>query len=84
MSDFCVYIIYSETRDRFYVGSCEDLQKRIADHNSGRSTYTKSGKPWTLMYSEQFSTRSGAVERERSIKKKKSRKFIEFLISSVD
>ena len=76
------YIIYSESRDTYYIGSSEDLDKRVLDHNSGRSKYTKSGKPWLLKYSEPFKTRSKAVKRELEIKKKKSRKYIEFLISS--
>ncbi|GAB5524077.1 MAG: hypothetical protein Roseis2KO_19490 [Roseivirga sp.] len=82
MSQFYVYIIYSEGRDRYYVGSCDQLDRRISDHNAGRSKYTKSGKPWTLKYHEVYATRQEARQREREIKKKKSRKYIEFLISS--
>ncbi|MBO3699530.1 GIY-YIG nuclease family protein [Roseivirga sp. E12] len=84
MEDFYVYIIYSETRDRYYVGSCDNLTNRLVDHNAGRSTYTKRGKPWVLKYSEVYDTRSEARRREAEIKRKKSRNYIEYLINSLD
>ncbi|WP_420878620.1 GIY-YIG nuclease family protein [Roseivirga pacifica] len=45
---FYVYIIYSDKLNKYYTGSCDQLDTRLEDHNSGRSTYTKSGKPWVL------------------------------------
>ncbi|WP_084362771.1 GIY-YIG nuclease family protein [Roseivirga echinicomitans] len=79
---YYVYIIYFQSRDKYYIGSCDHLERRLDDHNSGRSTYTKTGKPWVLKYSETIESRSMARVREAEIKKKKSRKYIEYLISS--
>ena len=68
----------------YYVGHTDDLPKRIAQHNDPKytlTTYTKKHKgPWLLVYSETFSTRADAMKREREIKAKKSRRFIEELI----
>ncbi|MCE7992153.1 MAG: GIY-YIG nuclease family protein [Roseivirga sp.] len=83
MQEFYVYILFSHSRDKYYVGSCDDLERRLADHNTGRSTYTRTGKPWELKYHEIYPSRSEARQRENEIKKKKSRKYIEYLISSV-
>ena len=78
-----IYILYSATPDKYYTGSCEDLAERINErHNAGRNLSTKGGIPWSLVYSESFETRSGAVRGEMQIKKKKSRKYIEWLINS--
>jgi len=77
---FFVYIIYSVSADRYYVGHCQDLTDRASRHNTGRSKYTKIAKDWEIRYTEQYATRSEAMARERAIKKKKSRKHIEFLI----
>lgn len=78
-----VYILYSASWDKYYTGSCEDLSERINDrHNAGRNLSTKGGIPWILVHSESFQTRSEAVSREMQIKKKKSRKYIEWLASS--
>ncbi len=76
-----VYIIYSKKIDRYYVGYTDDLEWRIERHNSGWGKYTKRGIPWRLVYKESFETKSEAIKREREIKRKKSRKYIEDLIS---
>jgi len=80
---FFIYIIYSTTSDKYYIGSCTNLEIRILQHNAGRNISTKHGIPWIIKYSEVFSTRVEAMKRETEIKKKKSRKYIEWLISSV-
>jgi len=79
---FFVYIIYSPSLDKYYVGYTTDLEKRLSDHNAGISDFTSQQVDWQLKYSEKFPTRSDAIKREREIKKKKSRKFIEWLISN--
>jgi putative endonuclease len=83
MDNFYVYIIYSATIDKFYIGYTTDLQKRHEAHNSGISTFTSKAKDWKLKYSEKYETRELAMKREREIKSKKSRKYIEWLIGSV-
>jgi len=79
MPYYC-YIIYSESKDKYYVGHSEDVVKRLLQHNDGLSTFTAKASDWTLAYKEEFETREEAAKRERQIKKKKSRKYIEWLI----
>ena len=79
---YYTYIIQSQKNDRFYIGSCHDIDIRIIRHNAGATPSTKSGRPWKLMYLETYQTNSEALKREREIKSKKSRKYIEFLIDS--
>lgn len=76
-----VYIIYSEKLNRFYIGHSIDLAKRLEEHNAGISAYTSKAKDWKLVYSESFDSRDQARNRKKSIKAKKSRKYIEFLIA---
>ncbi|MFN8153426.1 MAG: GIY-YIG nuclease family protein [Bacteroidia bacterium] len=78
---FYVYFIYSARLDRYYVGYTSDLQKRLNDHNCGISAFTSKSKDWVLVYQEAFESREEAAERERIIKKKKSRKYLEWLIA---
>ena len=77
---FYVYILYSSSSDKYYVGFTQDLEKRLARHNSGLNRSTKSGLPWELKYSEVFETRGEAMVREKQIKAQKSRKYLEALI----
>jgi len=78
---FYTYILYSENADRYYVGHCEDLTQRLERHNNKLVLSTKSYTPWRLVYHETYSTRQEANARELYIKRMKSRKFIEKLIT---
>jgi putative endonuclease len=79
---YTVYIIYSTMLDRYYVGYSENVAERLLQHNSGISHYTAKASDWKLEYTEPFETRQLAMKRETEIKKKKSRKYVEWLISS--
>ncbi len=76
-----IYIIYSEKINRYYVGIIENLDWRLERHNKGWGKYTKRGIPWKIVYSENYETKSEALKREKEIKNKKSRKYIEYLIN---
>ncbi len=78
---YYVYILYSKVRNRYYVGYSSDVSKRLERHNSGSTRSTKSGIPWELVYYEEYKNKTEALKREREIKKKKSRKYIECLIA---
>ena len=77
---YFVYILYSKNYDRYYVGHCENLITRLIRHNNKGVPSTKPYVPWEMVYTENFVSRSSASAREKEIKNKKSRKYIEFLI----
>ena len=79
---YYVYIIQSKKNGKFYIGFMDDVERRITQHNSGRNKSTKSGVPWELKLKEEFDNRKSAMNREKQIKDKKSRKYIEWLIKS--
>ena len=79
---FSVYIIYSSKLDRYYVGYSQDIEIRLTQHNTGISHFTAKARDWELKYSEAYNTREDAHAREMAIKKKKSRKYIEWLINN--
>ena len=78
---FILYILYSESLDRYYVGYTNNIERRIYEHNRIKHKYTDIGIPWNLVYSETYSSKKEAMSRERFIKNKKSKQFIIDLIS---
>jgi putative endonuclease len=74
MSSF-VYVLGSRRKSdrRTYVGWTTDVQKRLAQHNSGRGAKSTRGRTWVLLYSEKCETRNEAMSREWHIKR--DRKF---------
>ena len=77
--DFCVYIIYAPSIDKYYVGHTENLNRRIEEHCLNKNF---GANDWLLKYSELHFTRSEAMVREMEIKKKKRRSYIEWLINT--
>jgi len=77
---YTVYILYSASVDRYYVGQTSNLKERLYRHNHSGSKSTKKANDWELVYTEEFNTRAEAVTRESAIKKKKSREYIMKLI----
>ena len=54
----------------FYTGWTNDLEKRIAAHNSGEGAkYTRCRRPVELVYYESFRTKEEAMSREWHIKR---------------
>ena len=67
---YFVYIL--ECADKtLYVGSTNNLEKRLHNHNNSKSGahYTKIRRPVSLKYSESFQTKSEALKRECALKK---------------
>ena len=76
-----VYILFSKKFDRYYVGSCLNLDERIADHKSKKyqNSYTCDADDWELFYKLVDLGYRQAREIEKHIKKMKSRSYIENL-----
>ena len=64
-----VYVLRSQCTGRLYLGWTTDLQRRLCEHDEGRSYATRSGAPYDLVYYEAYAHRAEAVARERSLKK---------------
>jgi putative endonuclease len=79
MSHF-LYILYSSTLYKYYIGSCADVKVRLVRHNAGATPSTKPGRPWILVHTEIFDSKTESLKRENYLKKLKSRIYIENLI----
>lgn len=64
-----VYLIRSVSDpERRYIGSTSDLERRLQEHNSGKSPHTSKYRPWELVASVSFSDEKRAVEFEKYLK----------------
>jgi len=79
---FTVYILFSASLNRFYVGYTGDIiENRLRKHNSNHKRFTGKQSDWVLKYTETFATKTEAMKREKQIKAWKSRDKIDSLIS---
>jgi len=72
---FYVYVIKNGKGD-LYKGHTENLQRRILEHNNGKTKSLRKAKDWQLQYKEEFETREEAIQREKYFKTAAGRKFL--------
>lgn len=77
-----LYIIYSDTLDKYYVGETPDVEFRLAQHNNHyfKTNFTKSADDWILSLKCRCQNRQEALFLEKFIKRMKSKVFIEKII----
>ena len=80
--NYHTYILFSKKLDKYYIGhTCMALEERLKKHNTNHKGFTGRTKDWEVVYFETFDTKKAAYAREREMKSKKSRKYIEQLVS---
>ena len=77
-----LYILESATTGRFYVGSTNDLARRLEEHGRSHSLATRGRGPWKLVHQELFESLADASRRELEIKRWKSSRLIQALIKN--
>ncbi len=66
---FYTYVLKSIKTGSRYIGSTDDLKRRIKEHNSGAGgTFTKNNKPFELIFYEAYTTYADAKKSERFYK----------------
>jgi putative endonuclease len=65
---YYVYILKSKKDNNLYIGSTNDLERRIDEHNKGLVFSTKSRSPLELIYYEAYKSESDARQREKNLK----------------
>ena len=65
---YYVYCLISRKHDFTYIGSTNDLQKRVLEHNSCKNKPTKFYAPFKLVYYEAYADKRDALNRENKLK----------------
>ncbi len=63
-----VYLLKSVNKDFFYIGSTNDINKRINEHEQGECLTTKRYLPMRLVYYEAYASDLDANNREQKLK----------------
>ena len=63
---YFVYILYSRSFGKTYVGFTSDLDGRLLAHNHPQNKgYTKRFQPWEIIFSENYPSKSEAMTIEK-------------------
>jgi len=74
---FNVYVLYSPSYNKIYIGFTSDLENRLRSHNMFASKgWTIKFRPWEILFTENFETKTEAMKREKQLKSAKGRNYI--------
>ncbi|MDR0802417.1 GIY-YIG nuclease family protein [Fluviicola sp.] len=79
---FYTYVLYSSSKDKFYVGASESPRERLKKHNAKSKGFTNQTNDWTIVFLREFETKSEDLTFEKQIKSWKSKIKIQKLINS--
>ncbi len=77
-----VYILNNPITDKFYIGSTNNLNRRLRQHLLGKTRTTRILRTYNLVYFEEYKTDKEARDREKKLKSYKSKKYIKWLIET--
>ena len=80
---YFTYVLFSNTLNKRYIGSTANIEKRLREHNAGKSQFTRGGIPWSLIYKESFVTLSAARRRESYLKSGQGRKLLDEILRDI-
>ena len=64
------------------MGFTKNVERRLKEHNSGKTNSTKSYRPWKLLFFETFISKLEALEREKFLKSGQGRDYIKKQLAS--
>lgn len=76
MKIYFTYVLVSEMDKSWYIGYSSNLEKRLIDHNSGKTITTNRIKPWKILYYEASFNKEDAIAREKYLKSGMGRRYL--------
>lgn len=67
---YFVYLLKSQSTDRYYVGITDNLKRRLGEHNSGKNISTKRFGNHSLVWFKEYNSTIDARKHEKWLKKK--------------
>jgi putative endonuclease len=77
MNEFVVYVLHSQNYDKIYIGYTGNLEQRLLSHNEKATKgWTIRFRPWRLIHTDNFGSKTEALQREKQLKSAKGREWI--------
>lgn len=77
---YYLYILKSVKNNRYYIGSTNNIERRLLEHNSGKTKSLKYLRPLKLVFKKEFMIDADAKAIERKLKKFKNKNILESII----
>jgi putative endonuclease len=77
---YCVYVLFSEKDQQFYIGYTTNLENRLENHHSGKTTSTSYRRPLKLIFCEYYLFEQDAMNRELYFKTSAGRRALNLML----
>jgi len=84
MKKYIVYLLLSIKDNRTYLGSTDNLERRLKEHEYGECKSTKNCRPLKLIYTEEYATIEEARKRERYLKTRHGRRELKRIFENLN
>lgn len=72
---YTVYVLFSVMHNKHYVGVTSNLDERLKSHNLLGESWTKRYRPWKIIYTKSFFSKTEALQYEKWLKTELNRLF---------
>ncbi|MBI4119601.1 MAG: GIY-YIG nuclease family protein [Parcubacteria group bacterium] len=79
-----IYILQSGKNGKYYIGSTNNLERRLTEHNAGKTNSLYYLRPLKLVFKKEFESLAYARQVEKRLKKLKNRNILERIIADQD
>lgn len=81
---YYVYVLRSIKDGKQYVGvTAQHLTQKLTEHNQGSTRWTRAHRPFELLRSEEFLSKTLAIKREKFLKSGNGRKVLDNYLKKV-
>jgi putative endonuclease len=77
--NWIAYALKSQKDGTLYIGMTSDIEKRLKQHNTGKTSSNRHRIPFEILYTREFQTRIEAREWEKYLKSGSGREFLRSL-----
>jgi len=78
---YTVYILKSVKDQKRYIGVTTDLKRRLFEHREGLVKSTRRRRPLELAHTEEFASKTEALQREKYYKSGKGREYLKTVLN---
>lgn len=80
----CIYLLLSLRDQKTYLGSTDNLSRRLKEYDAGKCRATVHRKPLKLIYTEEFDNLIDARFREKYLKSRKGRRELKEIFKNLN
>ncbi len=81
MQSLTIYVLRSDSSDRYYAGYGKSVRQELRRHNAGSVSMTRDGRPWRVVHTQHAESLIDARRKSARIRSWKNPRYLERMLS---